>query len=46
MGLSSNRLGEESAGWARQQNVNEMPISTQMAGVDMSLEPFAYREMH
>ena len=46
MGLSSNRLGEKNAGWARQQNVNEMPVAIQMAGVDFDLSPFAYRELH
>jgi oxalate decarboxylase family bicupin protein len=34
------------AGWARQQNVDELPLATAMAGVDMRLEPHAYRELH
>ena len=46
MGLSPNRLGLERSGWARQQTVHEMPIATEMAGVDMRLEAFAYRELH
>lgn len=46
LALSHNRHGKDSAGWARQQNVNQLPIATQMAGVDMHLEPNAYRELH
>ncbi|KAH9015635.1 RmlC-like cupin domain-containing protein [Lactarius pseudohatsudake] len=42
--LSSNRM--QTGGWARQQNVNAMPISTSMAGVNMRLEPGAVRELH
>lgn len=46
MGLSHNRHGLENAGWARQQSVRELPLATKMAGVDMRLEPWAYRELH
>ncbi|KAF2155088.1 oxalate decarboxylase, secreted [Myriangium duriaei CBS 260.36] len=46
MGLSHNRHGLKGAGWARQQNVNNLPVATAMAGVDMRLEPHAYRELH
>lgn len=47
MGLSSTRSGtEKNSGWARQQNTNELPISSAMAGVDMRLAPNAYRELH
>jgi len=46
MGLSHNRHGLENAGWARQQNTQQLPIATAMAGVDMRLEPNAYRELH
>lgn len=47
MGLSHNRLGTgEKSGWARQQNTDVLPASSQMAGVDMKLAPNAYREMH
>lgn len=47
MGLSSNRAGTgDRSGWARQQNVNELPVATAMAGVDMRLAPNAYRELH
>ncbi|KAK4626927.1 Oxalate decarboxylase OxdD [Fulvia fulva] len=46
LALSHNRHGRESAGWARQQNVGQLPIATEMAGVDMHLEPNAYRELH
>ncbi|EIW78587.1 Bicupin oxalate decarboxylase oxidase [Coniophora puteana RWD-64-598 SS2] len=42
--LSHNRL--QTGGWARQQNLNQMPIATAIAGVDMRLEPGAIREMH
>ncbi|KAJ3490839.1 hypothetical protein NLI96_g1123 [Meripilus lineatus] len=43
-GLSHNRL--QTGGWARQQNVQQMPIATSMAGVDMRLEAGAIRELH
>jgi hypothetical protein len=48
MALSSNRLGTGSgrAGWARQQNTNELPVAIAIAGVDMALAPNAYRELH
>jgi oxalate decarboxylase family bicupin protein len=48
LGLSHNRHGSGTgtAGWARQQNVDELPIATALAGVDMRLEPNAYRELH
>ncbi|THV03649.1 Bicupin, oxalate decarboxylase/oxidase [Dendrothele bispora CBS 962.96] len=42
--LSHNRL--QTGGWARQQNVDQMPIATSMAGVDMRLEAGAIRELH
>ncbi|THH19234.1 hypothetical protein EW146_g1882 [Bondarzewia mesenterica] len=43
-GLSHNRL--QTGGWARQQNIEVMPIATEMAGVNMRLEPGAVRELH
>jgi oxalate decarboxylase family bicupin protein len=46
MGLSSNRIVPDRAGWARQQNTDAMPVATAMSGVDMRLEPYAYRELH
>ena len=46
MGLSYNRQGLQRAGYARQQNIEQLPIATQMAGVDMRLSPHAYRELH
>ena len=46
MGLSSNRHGLQNAGWARQQNIENLPASKDFAGVDMRLEPNAYRELH
>ncbi|OSX59018.1 hypothetical protein POSPLADRAFT_1152089 [Postia placenta MAD-698-R-SB12] len=42
--MSTNRL--QTGGYARQQNVNQMPIATSMAGVDMRLEAGAIRELH
>ncbi|KZT02575.1 oxalate decarboxylase [Laetiporus sulphureus 93-53] len=42
--MSNNRL--QTGGWARQQNVDQMPIATSMAGVDMRLEAGAIRELH
>ncbi|EPQ59336.1 oxalate decarboxylase [Gloeophyllum trabeum ATCC 11539] len=44
LALSHNQL--HTGGWARQQNTQELPIATQMAGVDMRLEPGAIRELH
>ena len=46
MGLSHNRLGLKGAGWARQENIDVMPVALEMAGVDMRLSPNAYRELH
>ncbi|OLN88292.1 Oxalate decarboxylase OxdD [Colletotrichum chlorophyti] len=47
LGLSHNRLGSQpGAGWARQQNTQVLPIASRMAGVDMKLQPNAYRELH
>lgn len=34
-GLSHNRHGLAGAGWAREQNVDELPVATAMAGVNM-----------
>ncbi|KAJ3571984.1 hypothetical protein NP233_g3395 [Leucocoprinus birnbaumii] len=42
--LSHNRL--QSGGWARQENVGVMPLATEMASVNMRLQPGAVREMH
>lgn len=47
LGLSHNRFGTgKQSGWARQQNVNQLPRATEMAGVDMRLAPHAYRKLH
>jgi hypothetical protein len=46
MGLSSAKLGSGGAGWSRQENTVVMPAAKKMAGVDMRLEPGAYRELH
>ncbi|KAH9856026.1 oxalate decarboxylase [Lenzites betulinus] len=42
--LSKNQLN--TGGWVRQQNVQQMPIATAMAGVNMRLESGAIRELH
>lgn len=39
-----NRL--EEGGWAREVTNRELPISDQVAGVDMNLAPGSYRELH
>lgn len=46
LGLSHNRHGLSGSGYARQQNTEQLPIAKAMAGVDMRLEPNAYRELH
>ena len=35
-----------SAGWSRQVTVEDFPVSTTVAGVDMALEPGGIRELH
>ncbi|TVY14610.1 Oxalate decarboxylase OxdC [Lachnellula arida] len=46
LGLSHAKLGLDRAGWSRQQNIDNIPAATDMAGVDMRLEEGAYRELH
>jgi oxalate decarboxylase family bicupin protein len=46
MGLSHAKLGLNRAGWSRQQNTEQIPQATEMAGVDMRLEEGGYRELH
>jgi oxalate decarboxylase family bicupin protein len=46
LGLSHAKLGLNRAGWSRQQNVDNIPQATEMAGVDMRLEEGGYRELH
>ncbi|PBP25206.1 Bicupin, oxalate decarboxylase/oxidase [Diplocarpon rosae] len=46
LGLSHAKLGLGRAGWSRQQNIDNMPAATEMAGVDMRLEEGGYRELH
>lgn len=46
MELSHNRILPGGAGWARQENTDNLPLATEMAGVDMRLAPGAYRELH
>lgn len=36
----------EEGGWAREVTIRELPESKDVAGVNMALEPGAYREMH
>src|SRR6266568_5168847 len=43
-GLAHSRL--LAGGWARQVTVRELPIATELAGVNMRLKPGAIREMH
>jgi oxalate decarboxylase len=42
--LSHNRV--LSGGWARETTVRELPISTEIAGVNMRLKPGGIRELH
>jgi oxalate decarboxylase len=35
-----------SGGWAREVTVRELPVAVDLAGVNMRLQPGAYREMH
>ncbi|KAJ7222089.1 oxalate decarboxylase [Mycena pura] len=42
--LSHNRL--QTGGWARQENIDVLPIATSMASVNMRLEAGAIRELH
>jgi hypothetical protein len=45
--LPSNRHGNPyTFCWARQQNIDELPIAATIASVDMRLKPNAYRELH
>ncbi|KAJ5709432.1 hypothetical protein N7493_010766 [Penicillium malachiteum] len=46
LGLSHNRILSGHAGWSRQENTDNLPAATAMAGVDMKLAPWAYRELH
>ncbi|RDL34404.1 RmlC-like cupin [Venustampulla echinocandica] len=44
--LSHAKLGLDRAGWSRGQNIDNIPVATEMAGVDMRLEEGGYRELH
>ncbi|RPB21164.1 Bicupin, oxalate decarboxylase/oxidase [Terfezia boudieri ATCC MYA-4762] len=46
LGLSHVKLGHDKAGFSRQQNIGNLPISKEMAGVNMRLEAGSYRELH
>jgi oxalate decarboxylase len=39
-------MRREPGGWTREVTQRELPVATQLAGVDMSLDPGAYRELH
>jgi oxalate decarboxylase len=42
--MAHNRIQE--GGWARQVTIRELPVSTQLAGVNMCLKPGGIRELH
>ncbi|MGI5241014.1 oxalate decarboxylase family bicupin [Dactylosporangium sp. CA-139066] len=44
MSMAHTRI--EQGGWTREVTQRELPIATELAGVDMKLEPGAYRELH
>ncbi|KAI0767004.1 oxalate decarboxylase [Fomes fomentarius] len=44
--FSLSKMQLNTGGWVRQQNVQQMPIATAMAGVNMRLESGAIRELH
>ncbi|MFC6016527.1 oxalate decarboxylase family bicupin [Plantactinospora solaniradicis] len=44
--FSNAHVRIEDGGWTREVTQRELPIATQMSGVDMALEPGAYRELH
>lgn len=43
-GMAHTRI--EEGGWTREITQRELPIATTLAGVDMKLNPGAYRELH
>ncbi|WP_238013099.1 oxalate decarboxylase family bicupin [Dactylosporangium sp. AC04546] len=44
MSMAHTRI--EDGGWTREVTQRELPVATQLAGVDMKLNPGAYRELH
>jgi oxalate decarboxylase len=44
--FADSRMRLEEGGWARQTTVRELPIATEIAAVNMRLEPGAVRELH
>lgn len=44
--FADSHMRVEKGGWARQTTVREMPIATELAGVNMRLEAGAVRELH
>ena len=44
--FADSHMRLEEGGWARQTTVNELPISTEIAGVNMRLKAGAIRELH
>ncbi|MFI5914728.1 oxalate decarboxylase family bicupin [Dactylosporangium sp. NPDC051541] len=44
MSMAHTRI--EDGGWTREVTQRELPVATELAGVDMKLDPGAYRELH
>ncbi|KAM5542854.1 hypothetical protein V8D89_003238 [Ganoderma adspersum] len=44
--FSLSKMQLQTGGWVRQQNMQQMPMATAMAGVNMRLEAGAIRELH
>ncbi|TFK79856.1 oxalate decarboxylase [Polyporus arcularius HHB13444] len=44
--FSLSKMQLNTGGWVRQQNIQQMPLATAMAGVNMRLEAGAIRELH
>ncbi|WP_433220324.1 oxalate decarboxylase family bicupin [Dactylosporangium sp. CS-047395] len=44
MSMAHTRI--EDGGWTREVTQRELPIASELAGVDMALDPGAYRELH
>lgn len=44
--FSDAHMRLQPGGWTREVTNRELPVSTEVAGVDMCLEPGAYRELH
>lgn len=44
--FADSHMRLEQGGWARETTINELPVSTEMAGVNMRLDAGAIRELH